>query len=425
MAATTNYIDETERKFLQQAYFAALGGLWSSDTTIETDQLVFQDSEFGSLKLSGAATAYLKYNIWSTPATDVPSQYAITNDYERGGTIEVFCWVRPTANCTISLQARLQQVYLSGSTYMLSTDANDIHLGETGSHTIKVGASDEPKWHLLRANPVQIPDDGEQYSIGFTFNVSYLNPAAPGEVNISRPTAYLTMAVADNFFLQDVTERMPALFLEKDFAFYETNKVTFPLMRLLDVCTNSASEILAKYDAIRYADRSEFFDPADFATYSTLVAPVVADTSTLEWLAQFRGRGLVVTYEPSTNGVPWEVFRLDESELDSNEVLGSSTTPTTGFAGGLEEYFKWQVETGYYGHNAGTIGSMISAIQLLLTGTKYIDYTMTANSIHFETDIDETFGGGDLSVGDESPYIIQILEPLRPLGMVITHEVIA
>lgn len=425
MGATYNYIDDTERIFLQSAYLASLGGLWSSDATLSVDTLVYQDADFGSLNLSGAASAYIKYNIWSTPSTDVPSQYAVTNAYEAGGTVEVFCWVRPTKNCTINLTARLQKVSLSGSTYMLSTDVNDIHVGETGSHTIKIGALDEPKWHLLRSFPVQIPDDDEQYSVGFTFEVSYADAVSPGELNFSRPTAYVTLGMMDNGFMAFALARFPEVFLEKDLADYETNNVTFPLLRLIDVCTTVADEAFTKFDQIRYADASQSFDPTDIGTYSTLVSPVVADSATLAWQAQFRGRSLVVTYEPSTNGVPWEVFRLDESQLDSEEVLGSSTTPTTGFAGGLEEYFKWQVETGYYGHNAGTIDSMISAIQLLLTGTKYIDYTMTANTIHFETDIDETFGGGDLSVGDESPYIIQILEPLRPLGMIITHEVVA
>lgn len=425
MPATLNYIDATERLFLQDAYFAALGGLWTSDATVAVDALVYQDAAFGSLKLSGAATAYLKYNIWSTPATDVPSQYAVTFDYETGGTVEVFCWVRPTKNCTLSLTPRLHKVSLSGSTYMLSTDTNDIHVGETSSHTIKIGLIDQPQWHLLRSIPIQIPDDDERYSVGFTVDVSFLDAVSPGEVNISRPTAYFTKALLDNTFLTFAMSRFPEVFLEKDVADYETNNPTFPLFRFLDVCTTVADDAFREFGRIRYADASQFFDPTDVNTYSTLVSPVVADSKTLAWQAQFRGRSLIVTYEPSTNGVPWDVFRLDESELDSAEVLGSSTTPTTGFAGGLEEYFKWQVETGYYGHNAGTIDSMISAIQLLLTGTKYIDYTMTANTIHFETDIDETFGGGDLSVGDESPFIIQILEPLRPLGMIITHEVVA
>jgi hypothetical protein len=425
MAATQNYIDESERKFLQSAYFAALGDLWTSDATLVVDPVTYHDAEFGSLHLSGAASCYLKYNIWSTPATDVPSQYALTLDYQTGGFVETFCWVRPTKNCTIRLTTTLHQVYLSGSTFMLSTDSGDIHVGEAGEHVVKYGSIDEPIWHLIRAVPIAIPDDGEKYSVGFTLEVEYDDTVSPGELNMSRPTSFLTHALWDNAYLTEMVARIPNVFLEKDFAYYTKNEVTFPLLRLIDVCTNYADSVYTKYQEIRYADAEEYFDPADQGTYSTLVDQLLADSETLAWLSQFRGNQLIVTYEPSTDGTPWTVFRLDESVLDGTDVLASSTTPTTGFAGGLEEYFKWQVENGFYGHNAGKIDGMISAIQLLLTGTKYIDYTMTANTLHFETKIGETFGGDDLSVGDESPYIVQILEPMRPLGMIITHELVS
>lgn len=424
MAVTTNYIDESERKFLLQSYVDSLGGLWSSDETLVVDSVVFQDAEFGSLKVSGSSSPYVKYNIWSTPATDVPSQYALTSVLQNNTHIEAFVWVRPTKNCTVNLSISATLAELDGSTYMLSTDPNDVIEGDVGSHRIAVGTADEPIWHLVRAVPLLIPDDDEIYSLGLTVSVTYDDVPA-GEMNISRPVMYNNRDVFFNVFGFLVAQYMPVVFLENDYARYNKAEVTFPLIRLLDVITSTANDVNDKVDEITYTNSNTRFDENEPGTFSTLVNPQFADSATLEWLAQFRGRNLIVTYEPSTNGEPWELFKLDESLLDGTDVLSLTSAGTTTFSGAVEEFYKWQVNTAAYGHNSGTLAMMIEAIQLLLTGTKTINETVTATSIHFETKIGETFGGGDQSIGDESPYVIQILEPMRPLGMVITHELIA
>jgi hypothetical protein len=70
---------------------------------------------------------------------------------------------------------------------------------------------------------------------------------------------------------------------------------------------------------------------------------------------------------------------------------------------------------------------MVSAIKLLLTGSKTVNYVVGTNEITFETSIDETYASDTLglSIGDEHPYILLILEPTRPLGMIIHHELVA
>jgi len=428
MLPTVNYIDESERRFVESAYFATLlGGIWKSDATITEDPLTYQDFAFGSIFVDAVAESETTYNIWSNPSTDVPSQYAITTDIENTDYIEAFCWVRPTKNCTVNINTQLTEVYLDEPTnnFMLSSDTNDVFEGNVGSHIIAVGGADEPIWHLVRAKLIQIPSGDAQYSIGLKINVVFDDDASPGELNISRPTIIRTHAIFENEALQETYLFIPDVFLEQDTADFTSNEVTYPLMRLIDVASDTAHDVAQKIDEIKYMDIESGFDSTDTETYSTLINPLYSDVPTLGWLSQFRGRNLVVTYEPSTDGEEWEQFILDSSTLDGTDVMATSSISTSGISGGVEEYFRWQVDTGYYGHNAGTISSMLSAIQLFLTGDKTINYVATPTSIHFQTSITETYGSDALAIGDPNPYILAVIEPARPLGMIATHELVA
>lgn len=428
MLSTVNYIDASERKFIEPGYFATLsGGLWNSDATISADPITYQDFSFGSIFVDAVAESETTYNIWSNPATDIPSQYAITLDVENTDYIEAFCWVRPTKNCTISISTQLTEVYLDETTndFMLSSDSEDVYQGATGNHTIAVGIADEPIWHLVKAKLIQIPSDDAQYSIGLKISAVFDDETSPGELNISRPTIIRTHAIFFNEALQETYIFIPDVFLDRDTADFTSNEVTYPLMRLIDVATDTAHHVAQKIDEIQYLDIESGFDSTDSETYSTLINPSYSDVPTLEWLSQFRGRNLVVTYEPSTEGEEWQQFVLDSSTLDGTDVIATATPSTSGISGGVEEYFRWQVQTGNYGHNAGTISAMISAVQLFLTGEKTINYSTTPTNIYIETSITETYGSDDLSIGDANPYILEIIEPARPLGMTVTHVLTA
>ena len=64
MGVIYNYIDETERIFLESGAFASsVSDYWISDGTIGVDPVIFQDSDFGSLKLTPSTSEhYIKYN---------------------------------------------------------------------------------------------------------------------------------------------------------------------------------------------------------------------------------------------------------------------------------------------------------------------------------------------------------------------------
>jgi hypothetical protein len=429
MGVTFNYIDQSERIFLEDSYFqSSLSTLWTSNGTLSADPVVYQDSDFGSLYLTPSALEnYVKYNYWATPATDIPSQYAISRAIDQEDFVEAFTWVRPSVNCTIYVKTILTKVTfdLTSQQYELSTDPADVITGVEGEHVISLGVLDSERWHLLRAVPTRLPDTGN-YSISVQMRVVF-STTTNAHLNISRPTVITSFGISRNRFMQFAGQFMPEIFLDQDIADFSTNEPTFPLLRFIDSITTDANDLQVKSEQFTYIDLATGFDPTDSGTFSTLVDPNYCDGTTLLWLAQFRGRPILVTYEPSTEGASWVRFTLDDpvsGVLDDIGVLGSNASDI-GLPDGVEAYARWQVETGYYGHNAGTLEAMISAIQRLLTGAGVVNYTVSANAIHFTTSWTETYGSVIGDIGSASELLLQIVEPARPLGMIVTHELTA
>jgi hypothetical protein len=246
-------------------------------------------------------------------------------------------------------------------------------------------------------------------------------------LNISRPTSHPSYRVFRNQFASEVLNVLPEVFLESDTANFLTNQPTFVLSRFTEVACSVADDIHDKTYQFEYIDISEGQDSSELDTLSTLINPQICDGDTLFWLAQFRGRPILVTFQPSTEGVGWEVFTLDSatSLLDGSNVLGTDASGSSQLPAGVDAFARWQVETAYYGHNAGTLQSMISAIQRALTNQKIVTYTKSINQIAFTTSQAETFGTVAGDVGASVANIIALIEPARPLGMIVTHTLTA
>lgn len=426
-----NFIDVTERTFVQSTAFSVLGDLWrSSEFVLEPSTTVYQDALLGSLHVHDAASGSVFYNDWLNPASDTPSQYAISGINDLNDSVVTFAWIRPTKNCTVKIRNITTLVSYNTSTqsYELSTNSADRIVGEWGIHEISLGTDDSDKWHLIRAVPAPLTATTEttRYAIGFEIEITYTGDT--GELYISRPAITALLDVTENTFFTECLSLIPNTYFGQDFFDPSSNTVPFPLLRLLDILTNDAGNISDDIYHFEYKNSGQGFDPSIPETQSFFITPDLIDNLLhLSWLAQFRGRELLVTYEPSTEGEEWTPFVLDSSELNGTHVVALTSFSVEGISGGVEAYFKWQVDTGYYGHNAGSVSAMLSAINLLLSGAKTINYTMSANQITFETSITETYGSDTLglSVGDPNPYVLAILEPTRPLGMIITHELIA
>ena len=425
MGVIFNYLDETERTFLEPAVFAAgIDDLWTSDGTISLDAVNYQDAQYGSLKLVPSSSEnYVRFNIYPTTAS-TPSQYALTLPIDNQDYIESFMWVKPSKNCTLFFKTILSEVSFdeNNSSFSFVDPFNQVVSSE-GTLVVALGGTDTPKWQLIRSVPVEIPDTG-RWAIQLQLRVVFAD-TTNAFINISRPTAHASLRLFSNDFLTSVLEYLPEIFLESDTANYSTNQPTFPLSRLIDVTTSEANSILTKSNSFEYVDSSEGGDPNVLGTLSTFVNPQVCDSAYLTYLAQFRGRPILVTYQPSTEGVGWEIFALNDSLLDSGDVLGNDAVNLGGLPAGVDSFARWQVETGYYGHNAGTLGSMIGAIQRNLTGAKVVNYTMTQSSVAFTTSQAETFGTVPEDVGTSNSIILTLIEPARPLGMLVTHTLTA
>lgn len=426
MGTTYNYIDEAERLFLEQSIFVStnVDDLWSSDGTITTDPTIYLDSDFGSLKLTPSTVGnYVRFNYHSSVGS-VPSQYAITTDVDGNDYIEAFMWVKSTKNCTLYLQTVLTEVeFDTVASSFVFVDPFVRVTGNEGSLSVDIGGTDTPTWQLIRAVPVAVPENG-RWSIGLNFRVVF-STLTDAYLNIARPTAHNSRRFLLGDFFTSVMSNVPEIFLETDFANFSTNDPTFPLSRFVDVITTTAGDIFDQTISFEYMDASEGGSTSNLFTLSRLVDPRVCDSAYLFWLSQFRGRPILITYQPSTEGIGWSVFALNSSLLDANDVLGNDATNLGGLPAGIDSFARWQVETGYYGHNAGTVQAMTSAIQRNLTGAKQVDYTLSGNTMAFTTKQSETFGTVAEDVGTSNSVILTLIEPARPLGMLVTHTLTA
>ena len=435
MGTTNNYIPAGESTFLEPSVFAAgVDDLWTSDVTISLDTETYLDAEYGSLKLVPSANEnYVRYNYYATTAS-TPSQYSITASFDNNDFIESFIWVRPTKNCSIFFKTVLSKVSFNSNTGVYSfVNPFDQIVGSEGSMSVIIGGTDEAKWKLVRSIPEQIPSSGV-YSIQLQMRIVF-DDYTNASVNIARPSAYPSIRFLDNQFLQGAIPFIPEVFFESDFADFSKNEPILPLSRFLDVLTTTAGDINTTANQFEYLDKASGGDPTDLTTLSQFVDPQVCDSNYLSYLAQYRGRPLLVTYQPSTEGVGWQVFTLNSSLLTGldpatglpvgTDVLGTDAANTGALPEGVEAYARWQVETGYYGHNAGTIDAMVSAAQRALTGTKTVNYTVTQNQIAFTTSQAETYGTVVGDVGTSNSFVLSLIEPAKPLGMLITHTLAA
>ena len=436
MGTTYNFIDESERLFLEESTFVAtnVDDLWSSNGTISTDPTEYLDSDFGSLKLiPSSVDNYVKFNYHSS-VLNIPSQYAITTDVDGNDYIEAFMWVKSTKNCTLYLQIVLTEVSFDSSTSSFEfIDPFSRVTGSEGSHIVNIGGTDAPTWHLIRAVPVAVPATG-RWSIGVNFRVVF-STLTNAYLNIARPTAHTSQRFLLGDFFSSTVGNLPEIFLESDFANYSTNSPTYPFSRFVDVITTTAGDIYDQTISFEYLDSSEGGSTNNLFTLSRLVDPRVCDSAYLYWLSQFRGRPILITYQPSTEGIGWSVFTLNSSLLSGLDpitglpvgidVLGSNATNLGGLPAGIEAFARWQVEKGYYGHNAGTIQAMVSAIQRNLTGDETVTYTLSTNTIAFTTKQSETFGTVVGDIGSSNSVIMSLIEPARPLGMIVTHTMTA
>ncbi len=431
MGAITNLIPQSDRLFLQGGEaITSLGTLWAANACdLYNDDLVYRSSEYGAARIESTDTDfYVTYNFYGGAGEEVAST-AVTSVAENSDRVDFHAWFiadrTVTAHISVGLWEMNEDDELVGS----------MIVGEETPISILGGSVVSPQWQIGRSLAYFIPTDGKRYSVSAKIRFTQ-DAEVPVVIRMSEPVMQLVFGFTENDFLGLVMPRIPETFREQDvadFAQYgESNDPKFPLTRLIDAATTIAGEITDLRDNFEYLTIALGRNDNNYGTLSTLVNPLVADEAYLYWLSQFQGTTLVRSYEPSTEGLAWESFVLDSptvgllSGTSGSSAVGvlASTGGAGQIPGGLEEFFRWQIASGFYGMNAGSVQAISSATQQVLTGSRNVDITEGVFSVLIKTEIAETFGSELAAPGDSSDLVLSITEYTRPLGVQITHELV-
>jgi hypothetical protein len=204
------------------------------------------------------------------------------------------------------------------------------------------------------------------------------------------------------------------------------------MFRYLDVATSQMNVVSNNAVGYTFFDISEGYTEGNTDLESSLVQTNNADLETLIWLAKFSGT-VPITRFASSLETDTEPFILETSELDSADTIKitsySELNPPAIDEEDQKGLVKWQIDNGYYGINAGSDDALKESAKLMLIGTKTVsleyDYSTSPFEINVVTRWDETFGGDESSIGQSSPLVLEAVAKARPLGVLVTHEMVA
>ena len=286
-----------------------------------------------------------------------------------------------------------------------------------------------PQWFIFRSDSITIdePEGTPTVSINIDFE-----PTDPEEkFYFTMPALYQKY----EFFTKNpavslVASQMPQVFIDID-AETESNP-DVPLLRFIDVASLGLGEAYEITRRIVYLDIDDGYKESDDDTKSTLVDHDVANLATLLWMCKFISTRPLLRFNSSLD-FEAEPFVLDTSALDSGDVLRLTSytelNPPALTTAEQETLLRWQMHTGYYGRNAGSLPAVVEAAKLMLIGTEYVntsyDYSQEPFVVNLQTYWYETFGSiGPEEIGQSSQLVIEAVEQARPLGTAIRHELI-
>lgn len=367
----------------------------------------------GSLKLTpSSASPVVRFNY------DLASLTAITTADFIGDRAESYVWIRATKNVTITPTITLTRV-MAGT-----PQAEDI-ITDTGS-LVNITSGE---WYLVRTDPFDIPLSPANALYRVTLQFTFSSPEyATTSIYINKPTVYNQLAFLRNFYVMDCWDLLPQIFKDNDL---ETPLPSYPMIRLAEIGMSAHGILYDLGRGFQYNDISEGKDATDAETLSLLVEPDRAPREYMPWLAQFTGTKLL---NPVAGGTPWanlpagwDGIDAIDATIDPNDSVAWGALQ--GFApeiAGLDEFFQWQIETGYYGYAAGSIAAIREATKRVLTDTKTCvitkRYTGSPWKIKIQTLLDETPDA--TTVGQSIDEMLQLMELSRPLGVVLVHEVV-
>lgn len=350
---------------------------------------------------------------------NLASPTAITSLNFIGDRAESYVWIRATKNVTITPTITLTRV-MNGS-----PQAADIITGTGDLVNVTSG-----EWYLVRTNPFDIPLSPANALYRVTLQFTFSSPEyATTTIYINKPTVYNQLALLRNLYLMDVWNSLPQVFKDNDL---EIPLPSYPILRLSEIGMAAHGTLYDLGRGFQYSDISEGKDVTDIETLSLLAEPDRAPREYMPWLAQFTGTKLM---NPVAGSTPWANLPAGWQGIDAIDVTVDANDSVAwsalqGFApeiAGLDDFFQWQIETGYYGYAAGSIAAIREATKRVLTGTKTCTitkrYTGSPWKIKIETKVGETPDA--TTVGQSIPEMLELMELSRPLGVSLTHAIIA
>lgn len=407
---SVNRIPETQKTFL-----SSVPNLWTSDGVLAVQPNISQYFGEGSLEVVLQEMETVYYN---SDGTNGLSQLTQATSLDTEDSVSAFVWVK--TNNPVVINFTVSVLFPVG---IVSATA-----ASSQSRSISVTSGE---WALLRLHDLPvIPDDAYNYPLGFSIQIEDIEGSTDVTLNISHPIIYCTLDFIDNPSIINIMSRLPEFIRDQDAS---AAPIPYQLIRFIEAASTHTGEIQDLLSSFIYADISEGKDESNTETLSQLVDPIAARRAYLPWLAQFSGTQII---NPTTGFTPWanlpetwegiDLLDADEPPLDeavSWEVLQNFDTEPAG----LEQFLRWQASTGYYGVNSGTKQAIIDAVKRVLTGTKTVGYEVISPfdwTIKIETQQSETPDSALLSIGDTVLEILELVEPTRPLGFKVIHELV-
>jgi hypothetical protein len=284
-----------------------------------------------------------------------------------------------------------------------------------------------PQWNIFRSNMFQL--ESNQQLPAININIIF-EPNDPNETfYFTTPAVYPAYEFSSaNDSVALIASYLPDVMFQADLDAETTPDRA--MLRLIDIATLGLGESLELTREFAYVDTEEGFSSSDSLTKSTLVNSSVAELETLIWLCKFSGTQPITRFNFSPEIVS-DAFILESSDLNSEDQLRLTSftelNPPLLDTDAQETLLRWQLDTGYYGKNAGTLNALTEAAKLQLINTKTVyvtyDYDTAPYEINIQTKWSETIGAvGPEVIGQSSEIILESIEPARPLGTKITHE---
>jgi hypothetical protein len=366
-------------------------------------------------------THYRQMKIEATSSVVELSLSSLVTDIDDGGYpfTFVFAIKMPSGGTiTSSITENSSISVLSAETKIISAATASVNAEGVGS----------PQWSIVRFNTQQIEDIESP-----TFNIVLeIEPEDTNEfIYFTRPAFYPSYEfLYRNGSLEDMLAYLPDLFIETDMSV--TGDLDMPMFRYLDVVTSQMNIVSNKAIGYTFYDISEGHVEGNTDLDSSLVQTSNADLETLIWLAKFSGTLPITRFASSLEEVS-DPFVLDSSLLDSDDALRitsySELNPPAIDEEDQRLLVKWQIDNGYYGINAGTDTALMESAKLMLIGTKTVsleyDYSTSPFEINILTRWDETLGADVSLIGQSSPLLLEAVAKARPLGVLVTHELVA